>query len=200
MKKVGIMGGTFNPIHNAHLILAQEAYYQFELDKVLFMPTKNPPHKKKQDLASDEHRKNMISVAINENPNFELSTFEMDREGTTYTAETLRLLHHMDKDTEYYFILGGDSLMNITSWREPEAIFSMATIVAAARNGFTKTEIDKQCSMLEREYHATIFRLEIPTIEISSKFIRERCASNESIRYYVPETVFEYINQHKLYM
>lgn len=200
MKKVGIMGGSFNPIHNAHLILAEEAYYQFELDKVLFMPTKNPPHKKKQELASDEHRKNMISVAIKENPNFELSTLELNREGTTYTAETLRILQQMDKDTEYYFILGGDSLMEILTWREPEAIFSMATIIAAARNGYTENEIAEQHSMLEREYHATILRLKIPTIEISSKFIRKRCKSKDSIRYYVPETVFEYINQHKLYM
>ena len=200
MKKVGIMGGTFNPIHNAHLILAEQAYYQFELDKVLFMPTKNPPHKKKKDLASDEHRKNMISIAIKENPNFELSTLEMDREGITYTAETLRILHQIDKDMEYYFILGGDSLMNITSWRQPEAIFSMATIIAAARNGFTEEEIVKKCSLLEEKYHATILRLEIPTIEISSKFIRERCKKKEPIRYYVPETVFAYMNEHKLYV
>lgn len=200
MKKVGIMGGTFNPIHNAHLILAEQAYYQFDLDKVLFMPTKNPPHKKKQELASDEHRKNMIKIAIKNNPNFELSTLEMEREGITYTAETLRILHQRNTDTEYYFILGGDSLMQLKSWREPENIFSMAKIVAAARNGYKDEEIESMCTGLRNEFHATILRLDVPTLEISSKFIRKRCENKEPIRYYVPESVFSYINEHKLYM
>lgn len=200
MKKVGIMGGTFNPIHNAHLILAEQAYYQFELEKVLFMPTKNPPHKRKQELASDEHRKNMIQEAIRDNPNFELSTLEMEREGITYTAETLRILHQLHTDTEYYFIMGGDSLMQITTWKEPEAIFSMAHIVAATRNGYRTEEIDSMCESLKEDYHADILRLEVPTLEISSKFIRERCENNEPIRYYVPDTVFSYIREHKLYL
>lgn len=200
MKKVGIMGGTFNPIHNAHLILAEQAYHQFDLEKVLFMPTKNPPHKKKQELASDEHRKNMIHEAIKENPHFELSTLEMEREGITYTAETLRILHQMGEDTEYYFILGGDSLMQITSWREPKAIFSMAKIVAATRTGYREDEIIRQCNRLEQEYHAAIMRLDVPNLEISSKLIRTRCEQEEPIRYYVPETVFSYIQEHKLYV
>lgn len=200
MKRVGIMGGTFNPIHNAHLILAETAYHQYDLDKVLFMPTKNPPHKDREDLASEWHRKNMIQEAINDNPNFELSTLEMDRDGITYTAETLRILHQMDSDTEYYFILGGDSLMNIDKWKEPSVIFSLATIVVAARDGYQEEEIESQCARLKDEYHATIFRLDVPILEISSKFIRKRCENRESIRYYVPETVFSYICKHKLYV
>ena len=200
MKKVGIMGGTFNPIHNAHLILAQEAFDQFGLDKVLFMPTKNPPHKRNDDIASDEHRINMIVEAIKDNKNFELSTLEMDREGITYTVETLRILHQLEKDTQYYFIIGGDSLMNITSWKEPDAIFAMSTIVACARNGYRKEEIVDRLNELEMKYQTTILRLNIPIIEISSRFIREKCKLNQTIRYYVPETVFSYIKNHGLYL
>ncbi len=200
MKKVGIMGGTFNPIHNAHLILAEQAYYQFGLDQVLFMPTKNPPHKRKQDLESDEHRKNMILEAIKGNPKFELSTLEMDREGTTYTAETLKILHQLEKNTEYFFILGGDSLMEIETWRTPKEIFSLATIVASGRNGWSEEEIKDQCEMLKEKYHGDIQLLNVPIIEISSKLIRNRCEKMEPIRYYVPETVFSYIKEHGLYV
>ena len=200
MKKIGIMGGTFNPIHNAHLVLAEEAFDQFQLDQVLFMPTKNPPHKRREDLASDEDRKNMILHAIKSNPNFKLSTLEMDREGITYTAETLEILHQLNKDTQYYFILGGDSLMQITSWMKPEEIFKRATIIAAHRDGYSEIEIASRCKELEENYHAKILRLDIPTLEISSKFIRKRLEDRKSIRYYVPETVFSYIKDHELYL
>lgn len=200
MKKIGIMGGTFNPIHIAHLILAEQAYQTFHLDKVLFMPTKNPPHKQKQEIASDEHRKNMILAAIQENPKFELSTIEMDRDGITYTAETLRILHQQSSDVSYYFIIGGDSLMQIMTWNKPEEIFSMANIIAATRNGYQNEEINQQCERLRQQYHANILKLEIPSLEISSKSIRNKCKNQESIRYYVPETVFSYMKEHKLYV
>lgn len=200
MKKVGIMGGTFNPIHNAHLILAEQANYQFELDKVLFMPTKNPPHKNRREIASDEHRKNMIMVAIKDNPQFELSTLELDRDGITYTAETLRTLHQLEPNTQYYFILGQDSLMSMTRWKQPETICSLATIVAATRDGFVEEEFEQQCLLLHQMYGANILRLSMPTIALSSTAIRRRCKAKEPIRYYMPETVFSYINEHKLYL
>ena len=200
MKKIGIMGGTFNPIHIAHLILAEQAYHQLQLDQVWFMPSKNPPHKAGLEIASDEDRKNMILAAIQKNPAFELSTIEMEREGITYTAETLRELHQMKKDHEYYFIIGGDSLMQITSWKEPEAIFSMANIVAATRSGYKEEELTSQIEMLKETYHANVTRIDIPQLEISSNTLRNKCKNHESIRYYVPETVFSYIKEHQLYV
>ena len=104
MKKIGIMGGTFNPIHNAHLMMAQAAYEQYKLDEVWFMPSKNPPHKQKQDILSDEHRKRMIQFAIDEIPHFVFSDMELKRQGTTYTCDTLEQLHKDLPEAEIYFI------------------------------------------------------------------------------------------------
>ena len=200
MKKIGIMGGTFNPIHNAHLVLAEEAYNQYGLDQVLFMPTKHPPHKSGQDLASDEHRKNMIVLAIKDNPHFRLSTLELERKGITYTAETLKILTSIEKDAEYYFIIGGDSLMSILSWKEPETIFSLTNLIAAGRDGIDTEEIQNQIEHLRETNQAKIFTLDVPELEISSNFIRNRIAGNETFRYYVPEEVYKYIQRHHLYM
>ena len=123
MKRIGIMGGTFNPIHSVHLIMAQVAYHQFHLDKVLFMPSKHPPHKDNSVIISDEHRTRMIQLAIDGNSNFEFSDLELKREVTTYTSDTLTYLTEKNPDTEYYFIIGGDSLEQLENWHKPEVIF-----------------------------------------------------------------------------
>ncbi|MCD8018329.1 MAG: nicotinate-nucleotide adenylyltransferase [Clostridiales bacterium] len=130
-RKVGIMGGTFNPIHFGHLLLAETAYHQFHLDEILFMPTKNTYYKRMKNLVSEEDRVEMIRLAIRENDHFTFSAEELDREGTTYTVDTLNDLTRKNPDCEYYFILGADSLYHIESWKEPEAIFSMAVILVA---------------------------------------------------------------------
>lgn len=199
MSKVGIMGGTFNPIHIVHLMLAQQAYEQYQLDKVLFMPTKNPPHKRKQDIASDEHRKHMILQAIHDNPAFELSTLEMEREGITYTAETLRILKKQSPQDELYFIVGGDSLMDIYQWNEPAVIFQLSRVVAASRDGYTSEEFKNQCKKIQEQYHSTVLELNIPDMAISSRFIRDKIENKEAFRYYVPEEVFAYIQKNHLY-
>ncbi len=244
MNKIGIMGGTFNPIHTAHLILAEEAYEQLGLDKILFMPSKKPPHKLNEDIVSDEHRVNMIALSIQGNEHFELSTMELEREGITYTSDTLRELTSSlqfppsaessraavrispaasasstkteqstrlkqsavltpqaksMKEREYYFIVGGDSLFMMESWWEPEVIFGLAHIVVAIR-GEAKEELKDKIAYLTDKYHASIHLLHTPNLEISSHELRRSRKEGKSIRYYVPELVYQYIVDNDLYL
>lgn len=199
MSKIGIMGGTFNPIHMAHLILAESAYEQLHLDKVLIMPSRKPPHKLHDPIASDQHRIEMVKLAIEGNPHFELSTMEIDRDGITYTAETLQQLIKEYPENEYYFILGLDSLQQIEKWRSPNIIFQLAHIVAAGRYHFPKDKIEGQVHHLEEVYQGKIHLLEIPNIDLSSEMLREHVKNGKSIRYYVPCSVDQYIREHGLY-
>lgn len=199
MNKIGIMGGTFNPIHTAHLILAEAASWQLGLDKVLFMPSKTPPHKLNENIASNKHRMNMISLSIQGNDHFELSTLELEREGITYTSDTLRELTRLSPDTTFYFIVGGDSLFMMESWWEPDIIFKLASVVVAIR-GEAKEDLINQIKYLEDKYKASIHLLETPNMEISSHVIRKNVAVGKSIRYYVPELVYDYITNNELYL
>lgn len=198
-KKIGIMGGTFNPIHIGHLILAQTALEQFQLDKVLFMPSKNPPHKRNEHILDDKVRATMVQLAIEDNPCFELSTFEMQREGTTYTADTLEQLTKLYPDEEYYFIVGADSLFYLDKWKDPETILKLCTLVAAVRDQRTKKEMEDQITYLSNQYDSTIELLDSPNIDISSTMIRERAKAELSVEYYVPTRVAEYMAKNNLY-
>lgn len=195
------MGGSFNPIHNAHLILAECSYEQFDLDKIYFMPSKNPPHKLDKALASPQHRSNMIKQAISNNPNFEFSDFELIRQGTTYTAETLELLKEKYKDTDFYFILGEDSLLSIEKWRNPQVIFDLAYIIIGPRKTCNKENIYRHIDHLEDKFKAPkILVLDSPLFEISSNLIRNNIKKGKSIKYYVPKEVDQYIYKENLYM
>ena len=200
MKKIGIMGGTFNPIHYGHLFLAENAYEQIGLDKVLFMLSKNPPHKVKLETVSDQQRTDMIRLAIQDNPHFEISTMELERDGMTYTSDTLTLLTKGKKDVCYYFIVGADSLMMMQDWHDPKTIFQLCTVVAASRDKVEKEQLQKQVQYLKERYPAEILLLDMPTIQISSASIRERTAEGKSIRYYLPKAVSEYIKSNRLYI
>ncbi len=199
MSKIGIMGGTFNPIHFAHLILAENAYDECKLDKVLFMPSKKPPHKLHESIVKDEHRVQMIDLAIKDNPHFELSSLELEREGITYTADTLAELNIKYPMDEFYFIMGADSLFQIEDWWHPQNIFSLTNIVAAVRDHATRKELDKQVDYLANKYEAKIHLLSTPNMDISSKMLRQNIRLNKSIRYYVPDQVVRYITDHNLY-
>ncbi|CRZ34398.1 nicotinate-nucleotide adenylyltransferase [Herbinix hemicellulosilytica] len=199
MKKVGIMGGTFNPIHNGHLFLAEHAYDQAKLDYILFMPTMNPPHKADIDVLSAEHRLNMVKLAIKDNPNFVLSDIELNRPGITYTSDTLKILKEKEPDTEFYFIVGADSLMMMTQWKDPQTVFNLSILVAGGRENYSLEQLRKQANYLEKTYNGKIILLDMPYIGISSELIRERIAKNKSVRYYVPDEVLDYIKRHNLY-
>jgi nicotinate-nucleotide adenylyltransferase len=199
MKKVGIMGGTFNPIHIAHLVLAEQAYEQYELDEVVFMPSKRPAYKDLNEVIEEEYRQRMIELAIADNPHFRVDTMEFYREGNTYTADTLLELTKKNPGVSYYFILGADSLFQLERWSRPEVIMQHATILAANREDKDVDLVNAKIKELINTYHATIHLLKIPQIDISSKMIRARIQEGETIRYFVPSVVQDYISKHNLY-
>lgn len=198
-KRIGILGGTFNPIHIGHLILAEYAYEKFDLEKVFLMPAGNPPHKNLNSVITTKQRIVMTSLAIAGNKNLELSTIETDRDEITYTCDTLTCLHGQHPDTEFYFILGADSLFNIETWKNPGMICRYATLIAAVRDDMNKEEIEKQIQYLKQKYNAVVYLLDTPNIEISSKMIRSRVHDKKTIKYLVHPDVEAYIYKNKLY-
>ncbi len=197
--KVGIMGGTFDPIHIGHLILGEDAYNQFHLQKVLFMPSGNPPHKKNREGASNRQRVEMTRLAIAGNPHFELSLEEMHEEGYVYTKDTLRRLRYQNPDTDYYFIMGADSLLSFDTWKCPQEICDQCILVAAVRDNLGQEAFDLRSDEIRRKYRADILKLDTPNLDIASSDIRAWCQEGRSIRYYVPDSVRDYIISEGLY-
>lgn len=200
MRRIGIMGGTFNPIHMAHLILAERAYEQLKLDEVIFIPSKMPPHKIGEVIEKDSHRVHMVKSAIQDNPHFRLSTLELEREGITYTVDTLRELKKMYPDDLFFFIIGGDSLLSFEKWREPKEILGLAYIVAAGRDNIPEQIVQDKIHYFESEMNGCIHYLHVPNMDLSSSYIRKLRKLNKSITYYVPKEVEAYIIKEKLYL
>ena len=201
-KRVGILGGTFDPIHTAHLIIAEAAYDAFDLDEVLLMPSGHSYFKdsRSQKVLSPEVRYQMVCEAAADNPHFTASDFEIRREGNTYTYETLRELRRMNPDNHYFFIVGADSVRDILKWRNPESIFADCTLLAALReDGIPTEEFLREVELLRKDYGADIHTLEIPAIGISSTDIRNRIKSGRTIHYLVPERVERYIIETGIY-
>ena len=199
-KKVGILGGTFDPIHTGHLILAETACEAFSLDYVLIMPNGNPPHKPGQVNASMEQRTRMAELAASDNDHFRVSDFEKTPQDYHYTYETLEFLTQEHPDTDYYFILGADSLVHFHTWKEPERICKCCRILAATRDRMETSVLKKHMERLALEMGACIEPLETPNIDISSNMLRARVRKGRSIRYYVPDTVEAYIREQGLYL
>ncbi|MBR2528157.1 MAG: nicotinate-nucleotide adenylyltransferase [Blautia sp.] len=200
-KKVGIMGGTFDPIHLGHLILGEKSYEQLGLDKVLFMPAGNPPHKQEREgRATDAQRVEMVRLAISDNPHFELSLEEMNAEGFTYTYRTMERLRENNPDTDYYFIIGADSLWSFRSWMKPERISTACCIVTAVRNHIPVQELKEEIEGLQKEYEGSFILLDTMNIDVSSHMLREWFREGKSLRYYTPEAVIEYMKKEKVYL
>lgn len=199
---IGIMGGTFNPIHNGHLALAKAAKEQFPLDTVWFMPSGLPAHKSNDELADGSHRLKMTELALKGQNGFEPSDFELCQEGYTYTATTLSELSKLYPDDTFYFIIGGDSLMKFLCWRNPEIILQKAVLLAAGRNGFTKEELLQQAEVLRRTYAARIHFVEMEEVMISSHEIRTYCKERqyERVSEYLPKAVLDYIKEQRLFL
>ena len=195
-EKVGIMGGTFDPIHKGHLLLAQEAYYQLALNRVLFIPSGNSYMK--NNVSETQNRVDMVRLAIRDYPYFELSLIEAQKSGNTYTYETLESLTTLNPNTKYYFIMGADSLFQIEQWYQPERIYKLAILVCAIRDDYDIMDIKAKGSMLEQA-GAEIIYLDIPKIELSSTNIRAKVQKNLSISNDVPVEVANYIKQEHLY-
>ncbi len=199
-KKIGIMGGTFDPIHMGHLILAEQALVQFGLDFVFFMPSSQPPHKDNRQVSAAEHRQAMIRGAIRGNDRFLYSDLELRRVGTTYTSDTLEELHEEYPGTEFYFIMGADSLFAVDTWHKPQTIFDKAVILVGNRSEVPADRIGQQIEYLKDRFGGQIFLIDMPDIAVSSREIRKRCAEGLPFRYYVPELVYAYMMEHQLYL
>ena len=194
--RIGIMGGTFNPIHNGHLLLAAVAQRQVLLDKILFMPSGNSYMK--SNVLETQKRVDMVALAIEQYPDFELSLIEAQKSGNTYTVETLEYLTTSDPDAQYFFIIGADILFQIEQWRDPEQIFRMAVLVCAVRDDYDLDAIQKKGRILA-ESGAEIIYLNMPKLEISSTDIRAKVKCSRSISALVPPEVAHYIEQEHLY-
>ncbi len=190
-RKIGVFGGSFDPIHIGHLAIAQEARWQFGLDVVLFIVTAHPPHKKEPE-APIEHRLRMVESAIENEPYFEPSRIEIERGGDSYTAETLRQLRRIFPQASLYLIVGSDSAIDFSTWKNPEEVIEMANVVIALRPGF-------DLSLMEPRLKGKAEISRFPALELSSTTIRERLRSGRPIRFLVPEVVERYICEHGLY-
>ncbi|MCR4716817.1 MAG: nicotinate-nucleotide adenylyltransferase [Lachnospiraceae bacterium] len=196
MSKVGILGGSFNPIHNGHLAIANEALKSMGLDYILIMPNRNPKYKEILESDNDD-RADMVKLAVKNSDKLIYSDLELKREGATYTVDTLRELHKLQPDDEFYFIMGADSLLYFEEWRCPDEIASLAYLLVAIRgDGDYESCIKKRDSF---SFADKIIMLNSPDIPISSTDIRNRVKQGLSIDDLVPDSVKEYIIEHDLY-
>ncbi len=198
-KQVGIMGGTFNPIHMGHLMLAEKAREEFSLDQVLFMPSGISYLKANETILPGEDRFKMVSLAVQENPHFAVSDLEIRREGNTYTWETLEALHRESQSVRYTFLMGADSLFQIENWLYPERIFATCRLGVAIRDDMDAEACQRKAEQLMQAYGAEIVILKNRRIDISSTDIRERIEQGRDIRYLVPDSVREYILEQHFY-
>jgi len=196
--KLGIMGGTFNPIHVGHLVCAEEALSRHGLERVIFMPTgRHPWSKPAGGDASGEARLRMTEIATEDNPGFDVSRYEMDRPEPSYTVDTIRHFREEMPGAELFFITGADAILEILEWKDPEELLEMATLIAATRPGYP---LDRLSVEIDRFLgKGRIIVMDIPYIGISSSMIRERAVQGMSIRYLVPDGVRDYIEKEGLY-
>lgn len=192
--RTGIMGGTFDPIHYAHLFVAEEARLRFELDQVVFIPCGTPAHKKTYAVSAAEHRYAMTLLATAGNPYFRCSRIEIERGGVSYTVDTLRQWRQLYPHQELFFIVGADALTQMTSWKDPECICKLAHIIAASRPGFVLERLH-----LPEKLCRHVYVMEMPLLDISATDIRNRVRRGASIRYLTPDSVVQYILKHQLY-
>lgn len=201
MRRVGILGGTFDPIHFGHLMLGKQAYEEYGLDRIWYMPSGAPPHKKDHTITDGSHRCNMVSLAIQSYSYMELSEFEVKRGvQNTYTAETLKLLNILYKDIKFYFIIGEDSLFQIERWYHPREIMKSAALMVASRDCEEHNySILEQIAYLEMKYGADIMFLHSPKLDISSVDIRNMIGNRLDVSKFIPQRVEQYILDHGLY-
>lgn len=196
MKRLGVMGGTFDPIHHGHLFVAEEARAHFDLEQVLFVPNSTPPHKDNRNVSASHHRFAMTEIAVAANHHFACSTLERDRAGASYTVDTLLALRELHPETELFYITGVDAVAEILTWKRHEEVIQLAQFIAAARSGYDPAVLAQE---LPASYQQRIEILHSPALEISSTDLRRRVAENRPIRYLVPEDVVEYIERNQLY-
>lgn len=200
MAHIGIMGGTFDPIHNGHLMLGRQACEEYGLDQVWFMPSGRPPHKTDHKVTAAGDRVQMVRLAIAHIPQFACSEFEIQRAGTTYTAETLRLLAEAYPQHQFHFIIGADSFYEIEKWYHPQEVMARVPLLVADRDyPEAPRSMEDQARYLKETYHADIHFLHCEEMDVSSEELRRRICAGQSIRSYVPSAVADYIECRRLY-
>ena len=195
--RIGILGGSFNPPHVGHLVMAQEALAQVGLDKVVFMPVATPPHKDLVDDPGPEERHELCRLAVAKDERFAVSRLELDRGGPSYTADTLREIHASSPGDELTFILGGDQAQGLPGWKEPGAILDLATLAVAEREGIRRQDITERVAQLPGAERLVFF--DMPRIDVSSSQIRRRVRDGLPIRYLVPDDVARVIGARGYY-
>ena len=201
---IGVYGGTFNPIHNGHLLIAEELRICMKLDKVIFIPTANPPHKKITKLIVGSHRLKMIYSAIKNNPFFLASDIELIRGGRSYSIETIKALKEIySKGAKFFFIMGADSILEFMTWKNWEDLLKLCNFVVSPRPGY---EIDLNVikskmrrKLRDKSLVKNIIYFETRVFDVSSTEVRKKIKKSESVKYYIPDEVIKYIKKHKLY-
>lgn len=196
--RLGIMGGTFDPVHNGHLVAAEQVAGDLDLDCVVFMPAGSPAFKQDRPVSPAEDRFAMTLLATSDNPRFVASRFEIERPGITYTADTLELLRKAyPANVELFFVTGADAIVSIASWHDAGRIASLATLVGVTRPGY---DLEAARTAIEESgIGFDVFYIEVPALAISSSYLRRRNAAGQSLRYLTPDPVVGYIEKHDLY-
>lgn len=197
--RIGIMGGTFNPIHLGHLILTEFIRDEASLDKVIFIPTGHPPHKDTRGMVDSYHRKTMVEISIRDNPHFFLSNIEIEKNSTSYTIETILELKKRYKHDELFMIIGADSLLSIETWKDSSKLLKKINFIVADRLVKSNQDVLEEIKRLNLKYDIDIKYLESPIIGISSTDLRDMVKRNKSIKYLVREEVNKYILENNLY-
>ncbi|MDM8534142.1 nicotinate (nicotinamide) nucleotide adenylyltransferase [Clostridiaceae bacterium HSG29] len=198
--KVGILGGSFNPIHLGHILMCQYAYEELNLDKVYLLPNENPPHKTNKNMLSGIDRLKMCQISAENNGFLDTLDYEINNLSTNYSINTLKtLLNGKLKGKEIYFIIGADSLMNFETWKDYTEIFKLVKLVCIERTEFKKKEIENKISEFNDKFGAEILVIKMPLIQISSTDIRKRILNNKSVKYMIDGDVLKYINKMNYY-
>ncbi|MBU8879466.1 nicotinate-nucleotide adenylyltransferase [Bacillus sp. FJAT-29790] len=187
MKKIGILGGTFDPPHLGHLIIANEVLNTMSLDEIWFMPNQEPPHKKKSNAIDDEDRVNLLKLAIQGHPNFKIELIELKRKGPSYSYETMKILKETHLDKQFYFIIGADMIEYLPKWYNIDELFDIVQFIGVRRPSYS------------HQSPYPILYAEVPEINISSSLIRSRLKEGKTVRYIVPDSVRSYIKEKNLY-
>lgn len=190
--KIGMYGGTFDPIHLAHLVIAEYALSELDLDQLVFVPSYTPPHKRSKKISPPEHRLNMLKLAIENHPQFAVCEFELDKGGTSFTIDTIHYLqqHYYLLHDDLFVIIGADNLVDFHRWKDPDLILQNARIAVAGRPSYETTN----------SVYTDFIYLDTPLLDISASVIRDRIRQHKSVRYLVPPSVEHYIREHHLYV
>jgi nicotinate-nucleotide adenylyltransferase len=199
-RRIGILGGTFDPIHHGHLVVGENCWFQLGLDVVLFVPAGDPPHKRGRAISPAVDRIAMVEAAIRDNPHFRLSRVDVDRPGASYSVDMVRALQaEYGKDTSFFFIIGNDSLVDLPSWRDPASLLELCQVVAVNRPGYPPFDLTRLDGIVPRAGERIIL-LEVPSFDVAATDIRARVADGRPIAYLVPEGVRRYIEATGLYL